>query len=96
MTGGINHMTTGTFVRSVLLCAGIVFSCGGLSAGAEKTPLYLDASQPMDVRIDDLLSRMTLAEKIGQINMPCVYEGRLGRDVRGKTEGCKKFTLGQS
>ena len=89
-------MSTKTFVRSVLLCAGIVFSCGGLSAGAEKTPLYLDASQPMDVRIDDLLSRMTLAEKIGQINMPCVYEGRLGRDVRGKTEGCKRFTLGQS
>ena len=33
-------------------------------------------AQPIDTRVEDLLSRMTLAEKIGQINMPCVYEQR--------------------
>jgi len=89
-------MTTRTLVCSVLLCAGIALLGGNPAAGAAKPPLYLDASQPVDVRIDDLLSRMTLAEKIGQINMPCVYESRLGRDMASKTEGCKKFTLGQS
>jgi beta-glucosidase len=30
-------------------------------------PLYKDASQPVDVRVEDLLSRMTLEEKIVQI-----------------------------
>ncbi len=89
-------MRTRTFIGSVLLCAGLVLPPTGVAAGAVKPPPYLDASQPIDVRIEDLLSRMTLPEKIGQLNMPCVYEGRLGRDVAGKTEGCKKFTLGQS
>ncbi len=88
-------MNTRTLVGSVLVCAGIVSLGTSVSYGAAQTPLYLDASQPMEVRIDDLLSRMTLAEKIGQLNMPCVYESRLGRDVAAKTEGCKKFTLGQ-
>ncbi len=89
-------MTTRSGVYSALLCAGIALLCGSSPAGAAKTPLYLDPAQPMDVRIDDLLSRMTLAEKVGQLNMPCVYESGLGRDVPSKTEGCKKFTLGQS
>lgn len=32
-----------------------------------ETPIYTDASLPVDVRIEDLLARMTLEEKIGQI-----------------------------
>lgn len=32
-----------------------------------NTPLYTDASQPIAVRVEDLLSRMTLEEKIGQM-----------------------------
>lgn len=30
-------------------------------------PIYLDASQPIEARVDDLLGRMTLAEKVGQM-----------------------------
>ena len=30
-------------------------------------PVYRDASQPVEKRVDDLLARMTLAEKIGQM-----------------------------
>ncbi len=33
----------------------------------EAVPLYLDATQPIDARVEDLLARMTLAEKIGQM-----------------------------
>ena len=33
-----------------------------------ETPLYKDATQPVERRIDDLLSRMTMAEKIMQLN----------------------------
>ncbi len=59
-----------------------------------KRPPYLDPSQPIEKRVEDLLGRMTLSEKIGQMNMPCVYEDGLGLDEKGKFEGVKKFTEG--
>lgn len=62
-------------------------------AGEEK-PLYKDPSQPAEKRIEDLLARMTLKEKVGQLNMPCVYLDQLGRDAPAKQEGCRRFTLG--
>jgi beta-glucosidase len=43
-------------------------AAGVLSLGAgSSTPLYKDASAPVQKRVADLLSRMTLAEKIGQM-----------------------------
>jgi beta-glucosidase len=84
------------FIRCALLCAGIMSLSTLASAQTTKPPLYLDAAQPVEARVEDLLGRMTLAEKIGQINMPCVYQGALGSDVRRKMEGCRKFALGQS
>ncbi len=55
---------------------------------------YKDPSKPIDVRVEDLLGRMSLEEKIGQMNMPCVYEGGLGKDVPAKTDACRKFAEG--
>jgi beta-glucosidase len=66
-----------------------------LLAQSGGKPLYLDASQPIDRRVEDLLSRMTLAEKLGQMNMPCVYERGLGPDIPGKMENCKRFIEGK-
>ncbi len=77
----------------------------GSCAAAPPGALYLDPSQPIEVRVADLLGRMTLEEKIGQINMPCVYRQEMGggatntaentvRFVSEKTEACRKFTLG--
>jgi hypothetical protein len=40
------------------------------------------------------MSRMTLKEKIGQLNMPCVYVNQLGRDIPTKAEVCKKYAEG--
>ncbi len=57
-------------------------------------PIYLDPRQPIDRRIEDLLARMTLEEKIGQMNMPCVYERRLGRDVPSKLAACRRWAEG--
>jgi len=37
---------------------------------------------------------MTLEEKIGQMNMPCVYEDALGKTITEKMEACKRFAEG--
>lgn len=40
----------------------------GLQAYAQSTPIYLDETKPIEQRIDDALSRMTLSEKIAIIH----------------------------
>ncbi len=37
---------------------------------------------------------MTLEEKVGQMNMPCVYEAGLGRTIPEKHSGVQKFAAG--
>jgi beta-glucosidase len=77
---------TQTFIAAMLVCA------AGLFAG--EKPIYLDPSQPVDRRVEDLLSRMTLKEKVGQMNMPCVYLNVLGRDIPSKRESLKRLAEG--
>ena len=57
-------------------------------------PDYLDPQQPIARRVDDLLRRMTLKEKVGQLNLPCVYVDDLGRDIPSKQAACRKFAAG--
>src|SRR5512140_2162183 len=61
---------------------------------AADRPLYRDPAQPVERRIEDLLARMTLAEKIGQLNMPCVYVNDLRRDIPAETAACRRFAEG--
>ncbi len=65
-----------------------------LAQGGGQAPIYLDPKQPIEVRVDDLMRRMTLKEKVGQLNLPCGYVGELGKDIPAKTEACKRFTAG--
>jgi beta-glucosidase len=58
-------------------------------------PAYLDPDRPVDVRVEDLLSRMTLEEKVGQINWPCVYMDGFGKDIPAKRDGVRKFVVGE-
>ena len=55
---------------------------------------YLDPALPVDARVNDLLSHMTLAEKIGQLNMPVLYSSELGSTIEQKKEGVKSFAEG--
>jgi beta-glucosidase len=57
-------------------------------------PLYKNPIYPVNMRVNDLLGRMTLEEKIGQMNMPCVYEGPLGKTIQDKTTAVKKLSEG--
>jgi beta-glucosidase len=61
---------------------------------AESADRYRDAAVPIDQRVEDLLGRMTLEEKVGQMNMPCVYESGLGKSIAEKTAAVQKFAAG--
>jgi beta-glucosidase len=63
-------------------------------AQSATAPLYLDPKQPVARRVDDLMSRMTLKEKVGQLNLPCVYVDQLGKTVPEKAAACKRFAAG--
>ena len=43
-----------------------------------ETPVYKNPLYPTEQRISDLLSRMTLEEKVGQMNIPTCYSTDLG------------------
>ena len=53
----IKHHTIPLFAVSVLVA-------GLGNAGAQERPPYLDGTKPVEVRIEDLLSRLTLEEKV--------------------------------
>lgn len=64
------------------------------SQNRSEVPIYLDPSQPVERRLEDLLSRMTLKEKVGQLNLPCVYVNQLGKNIPTKMAACKRFAAG--
>jgi beta-glucosidase len=81
----------------VFMLSAIVLLLGSLlvrSQPSSDVPLYLEPNQPVERRIDDLLARMTLKEKVGQLNLPCVYVDELGKDIPTKLAACKRFTAG--
>lgn len=67
--------------------------CSAVLSPAQQA-VYLDASKSVEQRVDDLLGRMTLEEKVGQMNMPCSYLGVFGRSHEDKLEFARKFTEG--
>ncbi len=50
-----------------------------------KLPPYKNPLLPVDMRVDDLISRMTLKEKVGQMNIPCTYKTELGWGLNSDT-----------
>lgn len=63
------------FLASVGGIAGLAVVPGGaFAAAAGATPLYKQSGAPVGARVDDLLKRMTLEEKIAQ--MQCVWIGK--------------------
>jgi len=79
-------------------------------SNSNPSQVQSDPGKAIEQRIEDLLSRMTLEEKIGQMNIPCVYKQRIGwgidsedasihhlmsKEEREKQkEGCRKFARG--
>ncbi len=55
------------YTISILISISMFVSCPIISQPADNKPLYLDYTQPVEKRVDDLVSRMTLEEKISQM-----------------------------
>src|SRR5689334_9340934 len=60
------------FLASVGGAAGMAVVPGAMAASTAKgTPVYKQASAPVNARVEDLIKRMTLEEKIAQLQ--CVW-----------------------
>ena len=55
-------------VRNLAAAFAFLLSVGLAAQAQNATPVYLDPSQPIESRIADLVSRMTLEEKAAQLN----------------------------
>ena len=65
-------LTKNSFLWIVTAISAVLFHAPAIAAQEEH--------------IDDLMSRMTLKEKVGQLNLPCVYVSQLGKDIPSKME----------
>ena len=77
----------------LVVAAGTVLAFIPVTHGQDggQAPIYLDPKRPVEERIDDLMSRMTLKEKVGQLNLPCVYVNDLGRDIPSEDGGVQEI-----
>jgi beta-glucosidase len=72
-----------------------VAAVAAVPARADHSPLYLDAHAPASARVKDLLGRMTLDEKIGQMDQISVVRMQGDCEWSGGefTESCMKTVL---
>jgi len=80
--------------RILILLFTVIFVTTIAGLAEDEKKLYQDSSLPIETRVEDLLGRMTLEEKVGQMNMPCAYETGLGRSIDQKFTGTRKFAQG--
>jgi hypothetical protein len=65
-------------VRCLIVASLAVAGSALWAQAGSDLPIYLDSKHSVNERVDDLMGRMTLKEKIGQLNLPCVYVDELG------------------
>ena len=78
----------------MLLVLPLPHPCQPTSEHIPVSLLYLNPKQPIDARVEDLMNRMTLKEKVGQLNLPCVYVDQLGKSIPEKIGACRRFAAG--
>jgi beta-glucosidase len=74
------------------LSIALLAAAATLSASAQSTPPYKDASLPVERRVEDLLGRMTLEEKVAQTL--AVWQQKRGLvDAAGNLDPAKAATI---
>lgn len=62
-------MKTKTYVKGIAaFCALAAVACTGVQQSRGDVAVYLDESQPLEKRVEDALSRLTLEEKVGLLH----------------------------
>ncbi len=84
--------SNGIWIDNVHNIASYINSRRGKKESSEL-PVYQNPVFSIDQRVEDLLSRMTLEEKLGQLNMP--YPGELAKDLPARIDACRKFAEGR-
>jgi beta-glucosidase len=79
----------GIFSSKFFAVVFVLLSCVNLFG---QQLIYLDPTQPVGKRVEDLLSRMTLEEKLGQLNHPNIY---YVQEFNHKMDTCRKFAEGK-
>ncbi len=78
-------------MKKNLLLLSALAALGSTTMPADDKPLYMDPAQPVDKRVDDLLARMTLEEKLSQIHANSKFTTpaipRLGIPLRWLSDG---------
>jgi beta-glucosidase len=84
----------GRFLPALLLVAALSLAAGSnftKAQGEQQRPLYMDPTQPIEARVEDLLSRMTLEEKIALVHADNRFSTaaipRLGIPARQLSDG---------
>jgi beta-glucosidase len=84
------------YTWQLILATGLALACAAkLRAQTSRAlPVYLDPTQPVERRVADLMSRMTLKEKVGQLNLTTLEGDDFGTSISEKMDGAKKFAAG--
>lgn len=81
--------------KLILVCMTAVFFAGSCSGGSQENPDYLNSGLSVERRVADLMQRMTLEEKIGQMNQ-CVGLNHIDESQAGMTEEDLKRNTAQA
>lgn len=84
--------SNGIWIDNVHNIASYINNKRGVSKSSEL-PVYQNPIFSIDQRVEDLLSRMTLEEKLGQLNSP--VPGNMAKDLPGRIDACRKFAEGK-
>ena len=78
MTAEIKWSASAGFVGIIGALALAMAIVASVAVAADSPPPYTDPSRPVEQRVDDLLARMTLEEKLSQLNNDSKAIPRLG------------------
>ena len=85
----MKHLIIFIMKHIIIAAAGLLLAIS--CTNTPKTPIYLDESQPLEARVEDALSRMTLEEKVGILHAQSKFSSagvpRLGIPELWTTDG---------